>query len=279
MGRRKTPPATVANGVTEDVAAAAVADAAARAAAVAAVAAAAAERRRLWFAAAKPPMYTVAVTPMLVGTAAAYAATGAYSPSRLGTLLAAAVAIIGWLNITNDVFDAATGIDAHKAESLVNLLGGTPRVRRRLLAVATGLLAAAGVALASLCVVPGGDGGGGSGDGGAANGAAGAPPPVPLRAWPRPLYGGDVRRAGDGATTCYRSVVAAPKRLADLFRGQPAVAGAPVGAPVAVRRDGDGAAAARAAATVVVVGRGAVGGGAGGRAAGRPGRRRLPAGD
>lgn len=156
MGRRKTPPVTVANGVSEDVAAAAVAEATAKAAAVAAVAAAAAERRRLWFAAAKPPMYTVAVTPMLVGTAASYAATGAYSAPRLGTLLAAAVAIIAWLNITNDVFDAATGIDVRKAESLVNLLGGTPRVRRQLLVVATMLLAAAAAGLASLCVTPGG---------------------------------------------------------------------------------------------------------------------------
>ncbi|GAB0496659.1 hypothetical protein MMPV_007972 [Pyropia vietnamensis] len=156
MGRRKTPPVTVADGASEDVAAAAVAEAAAKAAAVAAVAATAAERRRLWFAAAKPPMYTVAVTPMLVGTAAAYAATGAYSASRLGTLLAAAVAIVAWLNITNDVFDAATGIDVHKAESLVNLLGGTPRVRRQLLVAATTLLAAAAAGLASLCVTPGG---------------------------------------------------------------------------------------------------------------------------
>lgn len=156
MGRRKTPPTAVVNGVTEDVAAAAVAEAEGKAAAVAAVAASAAERRRLWFAAAKPPMYTVAVTPMLVGTAAAYAATGLYSSSRLGTLLAAAVAIIGWLNITNDVFDAATGIDAHKAESLVNLLGGTPGVRLRLLVAATALLAAAAAGLASLCVTPGG---------------------------------------------------------------------------------------------------------------------------
>ncbi|GAB0491799.1 hypothetical protein MMPV_003054 [Pyropia vietnamensis] len=39
------------------------------------------------------------------------------------------------------------------------------------------------------------------------------PPPVPAHQWPRSLYGGDIRRAGDGATTCYRSVVAAPRRL------------------------------------------------------------------
>ncbi|KAK1869098.1 hypothetical protein I4F81_011580 [Pyropia yezoensis] len=55
----------------------------------------------------------------------------------------------------------------------------------------------------------GGSGGGSGGDGG---GRAVAPP-VPAREWPRALYGGDIRRAGDGATTCYRSVVAAPRRL------------------------------------------------------------------
>ncbi|KAK1862520.1 hypothetical protein I4F81_005088 [Pyropia yezoensis] len=55
----------------------------------------------------------------------------------------------------------------------------------------------------------GGSGGGSGGDGG---GRAVAPP-VPDREWPRALYGGDIRRAGDGATTCYRSVVTAPRRL------------------------------------------------------------------
>jgi len=161
MGRRKAHPAAVTNGTTVDVAATAVADAKAEAAAADAATdavATAAERRRLWFAAAKPPMYTVAVTPMLVGAAAAYAATGRFSGTRLGTFLAAAIAIIAWLNVTNDVFDAATGIDAHKAESVVNLLGGTVAVQRQLLAAAMAVLAAAAAGLASLCVLPGGAG-------------------------------------------------------------------------------------------------------------------------
>ncbi|KAK1865365.1 hypothetical protein I4F81_007897 [Pyropia yezoensis] len=55
-------------------------------------------------------------------------------------------------------------------------------------------------------------GGSGGGSGGGGGGQAVAPP-VPARGWPRALYGGDIRRAGDGATSCYRSVVAAPRRL------------------------------------------------------------------
>jgi hypothetical protein len=62
-------------------------------------------RANLWFASLKPPMYTVAVTPITVGSAAAYADTGVLDVGTLGAFLAAAVCIIAWLNCTNDVFD------------------------------------------------------------------------------------------------------------------------------------------------------------------------------
>ena len=39
------------------------------------------------------------------------------------TFLLSAIAIIAWLNISNDVFDSDTGIDVNKAESVVNLTG------------------------------------------------------------------------------------------------------------------------------------------------------------
>jgi 1,4-dihydroxy-2-naphthoate octaprenyltransferase len=78
---------------------------------------------KLWLAAIKPPMYTVAIVPITVGSAIAYAETRSIDLNILGTFLSSAIAIIAWLNISNDVFDSDTGIDVNKAESVVNLTG------------------------------------------------------------------------------------------------------------------------------------------------------------
>jgi 2-carboxy-1,4-naphthoquinone phytyltransferase len=78
---------------------------------------------KLWLAAIKPPMYTVAIIPITVGAAVAYAETRSVDLNILGTFLVSAIAIIAWLNISNDVFDSDTGIDVNKAESVVNLTG------------------------------------------------------------------------------------------------------------------------------------------------------------
>jgi 2-carboxy-1,4-naphthoquinone phytyltransferase len=80
-------------------------------------------RFKLWLAAIKPPMYTVAIVPISVGSAVAYAESQTIDLSILGTFLVSATAIIAWLNISNDVFDSDTGIDVNKAESVVNLTG------------------------------------------------------------------------------------------------------------------------------------------------------------
>jgi 2-carboxy-1,4-naphthoquinone phytyltransferase len=80
-------------------------------------------RFKLWLAAIKPPMYTVAIVPITVGSAVAYAETRSIDLNILGTFLLSAIAIIAWLNISNDVFDSDTGIDVNKAESVVNLTG------------------------------------------------------------------------------------------------------------------------------------------------------------
>lgn len=80
-------------------------------------------RRKLWLAAIKPPMYTVAVVPISLGTAIALAETGHFNGVIFATFVAAAISIVAWINISNDVFDADTGIDVHKAESVVNLTG------------------------------------------------------------------------------------------------------------------------------------------------------------
>ncbi|MGF1600463.1 MAG: 2-carboxy-1,4-naphthoquinone phytyltransferase [Thermosynechococcaceae cyanobacterium] len=78
---------------------------------------------KLWMAAIKPPMYTVAVIPISVGTAVAFGETQQFDLSIYLTFLGAAILIIAWLNLTNDVFDADTGIDKNKAHSVVNLTG------------------------------------------------------------------------------------------------------------------------------------------------------------
>ena len=80
-------------------------------------------KSQLWLAAIKPPMYTVAIIPISVGSAVAYAQNQSIDLNILGTFLLSAIAIIAWLNISNDVFDSDTGIDINKAESVVNLTG------------------------------------------------------------------------------------------------------------------------------------------------------------
>lgn len=81
------------------------------------------QKNKLWLAAIKPPIYSVAIVPISVGTAIAFAATGIFYPQRFLTFLGAALLIIAWLNISNDVFDSETGIDVNKAHSVVNLTG------------------------------------------------------------------------------------------------------------------------------------------------------------
>lgn len=77
--------------------------------------------RKLWLAAIKPPMYSVAIMPIVVGSAIAYAETGQFDGGIFALFLLAAVFILAWENLSNDVFDAATGIDTNKAHSVVNL--------------------------------------------------------------------------------------------------------------------------------------------------------------
>ncbi|MEM9244384.1 MAG: 2-carboxy-1,4-naphthoquinone phytyltransferase [Cyanobacteria bacterium P01_F01_bin.153] len=85
-------------------------------------------RQQLWKAAIKLPMYTVAVIPIFVGSAVAAYDTGQINGLNFGLFLVGAIAIIAWLNLTNDVFDADTGIDVHKAHSVVNLTGSKSKV-------------------------------------------------------------------------------------------------------------------------------------------------------
>ncbi|WAL59703.1 2-carboxy-1,4-naphthoquinone phytyltransferase [Thermocoleostomius sinensis] len=80
-------------------------------------------RKKLWMAAIKPPMYSVAVMPIALGTAVAYAETGRIDWGIFTTFVMAAILILAWENLSNDVFDSETGIDRNKPHSLVNLTG------------------------------------------------------------------------------------------------------------------------------------------------------------
>jgi len=80
-------------------------------------------KSKLWMAAIKPPMYSVAIIPIWVGTAVAVAQTKILNAGIFSTFLTAAICIVAWSNISNDVFDSETGIDKNKAHSLVNLTG------------------------------------------------------------------------------------------------------------------------------------------------------------
>lgn len=87
------------------------------------------DRGRLWRAAIKWPMYAVAVMPVLL---AAGWRLGQALPVRGGQLalfLGAAILLLAWENLANDVFDADTGVDATgKPHSLVNLTGRRDRI-------------------------------------------------------------------------------------------------------------------------------------------------------
>ena len=78
---------------------------------------------KLWLAAIKPPMYSVAIMPIWVGTAVAYFASHAINWIIFSTFITAAILILVWENLANDVFDSETGIDRNKPHSLVNLTG------------------------------------------------------------------------------------------------------------------------------------------------------------
>ena len=81
------------------------------------------KNHRLWLAAIKPPIYSVAIIPIAVGTAVAFAKTHSFDAQSFFTFLGSAILIIAWLNLSNDVFDSETGIDINKAHSVVNLTG------------------------------------------------------------------------------------------------------------------------------------------------------------
>ena len=115
------------------------------------------DRQRLWKAAIKWRMYSVAVMPVVL---AAGWRQGVQAPVRwdhfLGFLLAAVLLLL-WENLSNDLFDAETGVDlAGKPHSIVALVGQRRPVRRwACLALLSGLALMLTLALrSSFAVLP-----------------------------------------------------------------------------------------------------------------------------
>ena len=113
------------------------------------------DRRRLWKAAIKWPMYSVAVMPVLL---AAGWRLGSGFPVRWlqgFVFLLAAVLLLIWENLSNDLFDAETGVDDQgKPHSVVALVGRSRPVQQlATLALLMGLMLILWIALRSSLAV------------------------------------------------------------------------------------------------------------------------------
>ena len=86
-------------------------------------------------------MYSVAVTPVLLAAGARLGAGQLMRWDQLMGFLLAAILLLLWENLSNDVFDAETGVDAlGKPHSVVNLTGRRDRIAwLSLLALVLGL--------------------------------------------------------------------------------------------------------------------------------------------
>ena len=114
-----------------------------------------ADRRLLWKAAIKWPMYSVAVMPVLLAAGWRIGAVGSLRWTQLFGFLLAAILLLLWENLSNDLFDADTGVDTTgKPHSVVNLTGRRDRVALASLAsLGSGLLLMAWLAWCSSVLV------------------------------------------------------------------------------------------------------------------------------
>ena len=103
-----------------------------------------------WVAGARPRTLGAAVSPVLVGTAAAYAAADTLTWWRAGAALVVALALQVGVNYANDYSDGVRGTDAQRAGPLRLTASGVaaPAAVRNAAAVAFGVAAVFGLALA-----------------------------------------------------------------------------------------------------------------------------------
>tara|TARA_Y100001968_G_scaffold51762_1_gene42717 strand:- start:29695 stop:30699 length:1005 start_codon:yes stop_codon:yes gene_type:complete len=88
------------------------------------------ERKRLWKAAIKWPLYSVAVMPLLIATSWTHSTGQAIRWEQFFGFLLAAILLLIWENLTNDLFDADTGVDEFKLHSVVALSGKRQLIRK-----------------------------------------------------------------------------------------------------------------------------------------------------
>lgn len=101
--------------------------------------------------AARPRTLPAAIAPVLVGTAAAATAPRDLSLVRAGLALTVALALQVAVNYANDLFDGLAGVDTEERRGPRRLVAAgviAPGAMRRALAVALGVAALAGLALA-----------------------------------------------------------------------------------------------------------------------------------
>jgi len=87
-------------------------------------------RKQLWKEAIKWPLYSVAVMPVLIATGWTIGIGNTVRIDQLIGFLVASILLLIWENLTNDIFDAETGVDDNnKPHSIVKLIGHQKPVR------------------------------------------------------------------------------------------------------------------------------------------------------
>jgi 1,4-dihydroxy-2-naphthoate octaprenyltransferase len=81
--------------------------------------------KKLWLGAIKLPIYTVIIIPSLIAATCVFSISEQTKGLEIQHFMGSSALIIAWLNISNDVFDADSGVDlkGRKPESVVNILG------------------------------------------------------------------------------------------------------------------------------------------------------------
>ena len=99
------------------------------------------EQKRLWKNAIKWPLYSVAVMPVVLAASWRHCLGQMIRWDQFFGFLLAAILLLIWENLTNDLFDADTGVDQFKLHSVVALVGKRQLIRKvAFLALACGLL-------------------------------------------------------------------------------------------------------------------------------------------
>ena len=80
------------------------------------------DKKKLWKQAIKWPLYSVAILPVFISGAYTLNTFKEIKILNLIAFTIAAILILIWENLTNDLFDSETGIDEFKFHSIVNLV-------------------------------------------------------------------------------------------------------------------------------------------------------------